>query len=192
MQCLWRRWSKRKGCRMSCHVSKAAEGLDNELWRRWSDGKVGEWAELNTVLYTVEHSSFSNLSFSSPTSQLMLQPFRRFTYVTAHSPTLLSLLLRHRVFTYVTWRAAHAQYMHYNGMKYHCSLSNIPGVCCTMKQAACTLANRPHGIWNMHFQPLIPYLKILSLQSSIICIILALNIWDTLYSVQLFEQSAVI
>ena len=41
------------------------------------------------------------------TSQLILQPFRSFTYVTAHSPTLLSIHLRHRLFTYVTWRAAH-------------------------------------------------------------------------------------
>ena len=66
-----------------------------------------------------ELCSFSNLSVTSPTSQLTLQPFRRFPYVTqfilqpfrcftnatAHSPTLLSLLLRHRLFTYVTWRA---------------------------------------------------------------------------------------
>ena len=59
-------------------------------------------------------SSFSNLSVTSPTSQLILQPFRRFTYVTTHSstipllhlpyvtvhsPTLLSLLLRHKFFT---------------------------------------------------------------------------------------------
>ena len=42
------------------------------------------------------HSSFSNPSFALPTSQLILQPFRYFAYVTAHSPTLLSLLLRHR------------------------------------------------------------------------------------------------
>ena len=66
------------------------------------------------------HSSFSNPSVPTPTPQLILQPFRRFTYatahspilplftyVTAHSPTLLSLLLRHRLFTYVTWRAAY-------------------------------------------------------------------------------------
>ena len=53
-------------------------------------------------------ASFSNPYIASPTSQLILQPFRRFTYVTAHSPTLLSLLLRQRLFTYVTWRAAHA------------------------------------------------------------------------------------
>ena len=53
--------------------------------------------------------SFFNLSVTSPTSQIILQPFRRFTYVTAlilqpfrhftyvttHSPTLPSLYLRH-------------------------------------------------------------------------------------------------
>ena len=47
------------------------------------------------------------MSSALPTSQLILQPFRCFTYATAHSPTLLSLLLRHRIFTYVTWRATH-------------------------------------------------------------------------------------
>ena len=53
------------------------------------------------------HSSFSNPSVALPMSQLILQPFRCFTYVTAHSPILLSLLLCHRLFTYVTWRATH-------------------------------------------------------------------------------------
>ena len=55
----------------------------------------------------LSHSSFSNPSVAVPTSQLILQPFRCVTYVTAHSPILLLLLLRHRLFTYVTWRAAH-------------------------------------------------------------------------------------
>ena len=55
----------------------------------------------------LRHSSFSNPSLALPTSQLILQLFRCFTYVTVHSPTLLSPLLRHRIFTYVTWRAAH-------------------------------------------------------------------------------------
>ena len=43
-------------------------------------------------------SSFSNLSVTSPTSQLILilQAFRHFTYVTAHSPTLSTLYLRHK------------------------------------------------------------------------------------------------
>ena len=47
----------------------------------------------------LRHSSFANPSVASPTSQLILQPFRRFTYVTAHSPTLLSLYLRQSSFS---------------------------------------------------------------------------------------------
>ena len=35
----------------------------------------------------LRHSSFSNLSVASPTSQLILQPFFRFTYVTGSSLT---------------------------------------------------------------------------------------------------------
>ena len=54
------------------------------------------------------HSSFSSPSLALPTSQLIHQPFRCFTYVTAHSSTLVLLLLCHGIFTYVTWRAAHA------------------------------------------------------------------------------------
>ena len=87
---------KRKKCwRMSCDVGEVTESLENE------------------------QSSLSKLSVASPTSHI-LQPFRRFTYVTAHSPTLSLLhlrqisfsnpsfaFLRHRLFTYVTWRAAH-------------------------------------------------------------------------------------
>ena len=66
------------------------------------------------------HSSLPNPSVTLPTSQLILQPLRRFTYVTAHSPTLPLLhlrhssfsnpsfaSLRHKLFTYVTWWAAH-------------------------------------------------------------------------------------
>ena len=60
------------------------------------------------------HSSFSNPSVASPTSQFILQPFfasptsqamlilqplRHFTYVTAHSPTFPSLYLCHSSFS---------------------------------------------------------------------------------------------
>ena len=45
----------------------------------------------------LEVCSFFNLSVASSTSQLVLQPFRCFTYITVHSPTLLSLLLRHKL-----------------------------------------------------------------------------------------------
>ena len=94
---------------MSCDVGKATEGLENELWRKWSDVKVGEWAELIVIVMAelilqplslhLRHSLFSNPSVALPTSQLILQPFRSFTYVTAHSPALLSLLLRHNSFS---------------------------------------------------------------------------------------------
>ena len=70
----------------------------------------------------LRHSSFYSPSVASPTSQLILQPFRRFiypqlilqpfrrfTYVTCHSTTIPLLHLRHRHFTYFTWRAAHPQ-----------------------------------------------------------------------------------
>ena len=58
----------------------------------------------------LRHNSFSNPSLALSMSQVILQPFHCFTYITAHSPTLLSLLLPHRIFTYVTWRAAHGVY----------------------------------------------------------------------------------
>ena len=73
---------------------------------------VGEVTEISAhsprfQLLHLRQSSFSNPSLALPTSKLIRQPFRCFTYATAHSPTLLSLFLRHRIFTYVTWRAAH-------------------------------------------------------------------------------------
>ena len=32
----WRTWR-------ACDVGEAKEGLENELWRRWTNGRVGEW-----------------------------------------------------------------------------------------------------------------------------------------------------
>ena len=34
------RWIKWRGC----DIEEAKEGLENELWRRWSNRRVGEWA----------------------------------------------------------------------------------------------------------------------------------------------------
>ena len=59
----------------ACDADKAAEGLKHEFY------------------------SFSNLSVTSPTSQLILQPFCHFTYATAHSSTLPPLYLRHSSFS---------------------------------------------------------------------------------------------
>ena len=47
----------------------------------------------------LHHNSFSNPSVALPTSQLILQPFCCFTYVTIHSPTLLLLYLHHSSFS---------------------------------------------------------------------------------------------
>ena len=101
-----------------CDVGEAKEGLVNELWRRWSNKKgcrmsydIGSSAHSPTFpSLRLCHSSFSNPSIDLLASQLILQPFHCFTYITAHSPTLLLLLLCYRLFTYVTWWAAHALY----------------------------------------------------------------------------------
>ena len=62
---------------MSCDVGEVTESLENEHSSFW----------------------FSKLSVTSPTSQLILQPFPRFTYVTTHSPTLPLIHLRHSLFS---------------------------------------------------------------------------------------------
>ena len=56
--------------------------------------------------------SFSNLSVTSPTSQLILQPFRRFAYVTAHSPTLPLLHLRHSSFSNPSFASFSSHVLH--------------------------------------------------------------------------------
>ena len=75
---------------MNCDVGEATEGLENELWV----GEVTKRLE-NDLCYNYNHelSSFSNPSVALPKSQLILQPFCSFTYVTVHSPALLLLLL---------------------------------------------------------------------------------------------------
>ena len=62
---------------MNCDVGEVMERLENEL------------------CYDYNYELCFNLSITSPTSQRILQPFRHFTYVTAHSPTLPLLHLRH-------------------------------------------------------------------------------------------------
>ena len=53
---------------MSCDVGEVTERLENELYLR--------------------HNSFSNSSVASPTSQFILKPFFRFSYVTGSLLTL--------------------------------------------------------------------------------------------------------
>ena len=77
---------RKKSWRMSCDVGEATDGLKND-----------PHSPTLTSLH-LRHRSFSNHSAALPTSQLILQPFRCFTYVTAHSPTLPPLHLRHSSF----------------------------------------------------------------------------------------------
>ena len=71
---------------MNCVVGEATERL--ELCRAHSPTFPSPH---------LRHNSFINPSIALPMSQLILQPFHCFTYVTVHSPILLSLLLRHKL-----------------------------------------------------------------------------------------------
>ena len=85
---------------MSYDVGEAMEGV----------GGGGSLLSPTLPSHHLRQSSFSSLanpSVVSSTSQLIIQPFCHFTYITTCSPTLLSLHLRHMHFTYVTWRAIH-------------------------------------------------------------------------------------
>ena len=79
-------------------------------WQHWKTGNSTlDWNEIE-LFFT--QSSFSNFSVTSPTSQLILQPFRRFTYVTAHSPTLPLLHLRHSSFSNSSFASLTSQALH--------------------------------------------------------------------------------
>ena len=60
----------------------------------------------------LRHNSFSNPSVPLPTSQLILQFFRRFTYVTVHSPTLPLLHPRHSSFSNPSFASLTSQAFH--------------------------------------------------------------------------------
>ena len=78
---------------MSCDIGKVTEGLENAL---------GTYVTAHSPILPslhLRHSTFSNPSVALSTSQLILQPFRRFICVTAHSPTLPSLCIRHSSFS---------------------------------------------------------------------------------------------
>ena len=86
----------RKDWRISCDVGKATERLENDLWRRWSEGQVWEWALLILQLFL----------------HVILQPFRRFTYVTVHSPILPLLHLRHNSFSNHSFASPTSEALH--------------------------------------------------------------------------------
>ena len=60
----------------------------------------------------MEQRSFSNLSITSPTLQLILQPLCCFTYVTAHSPTISLLHQHHSSFSNPSFASPTSQALH--------------------------------------------------------------------------------
>ena len=90
---------------MSCDVGKAAPPQSptlTSLHLHHSAFSNPSAALPTSQLILQPFRCFSYVIGTSPTSQLILQPFCRFTYFTAHSTTLLLLHLRHRHFTYAT------------------------------------------------------------------------------------------
>ena len=93
----WFKWracdvgEAKQGLENELDVGEAMEGLENELWCSFAHSPTFS-------LFHLLHNSFSNPSLALPTSQLILQPFRCFTYATVHS----QLFFR---FPYVTSRA---------------------------------------------------------------------------------------
>ena len=79
---------QQKDWRMSCDVGEATEGVGG-------GGSAHSPTLPSLLLYHSSFPSLANHSIVSSTSQLIIQSFRRFIYVTACSPTLLSLHLRH-------------------------------------------------------------------------------------------------
>ena len=73
---------RKKDWRINCEVGEATEGLEVKV------------------------------SVTLPTSELILQPFRRFTYVTAHSPTISSLHLRLNSFSNPSFASPTSQDFH--------------------------------------------------------------------------------
>ena len=92
---------------MSCDVGEVLESLKNQnkLWR--SSAHSPSFLSLH-----LHHSSFSNPSVALPKSQVILQSFRCFTYITAHSTTLSLLHLRHSSFYNPSFASPTSQALH--------------------------------------------------------------------------------
>ena len=90
---------RRKGWRMSYDVGKTFRSL----YLRHSSFSSPSYAFPTSQLILQPFRCFTYIIDTSPTSQLILQPYRRFIYATAHSITSPPLHLRHRSLWAVTW-----------------------------------------------------------------------------------------
>ena len=88
------RWIKWR----DCDVGETKEGLENELWHRWSNRRVGEWAvtyvkrrkgcrmscNVSEATEGLENVLWRRWSDGKVGEWALLQPLRHFTYVTIH------------------------------------------------------------------------------------------------------------
>ena len=106
---------------MRCDVGEVTERLENKLCSTVYSSAHSQHFRHFTYVTThsptlpslyLRRSLFSNLSVTSPTSQLILQPFCRFIYVAAHSPILPLLHLRHSSFSNPSIASPTSQALH--------------------------------------------------------------------------------
>ena len=138
------------------HSSWAARQVKS-LSRRRSERRVGALL----ILQPFRHS---------PMSQLILQLFCCFTYTTVHSPTLPLLHLHHSSFSNPSFASPTSQALHLASRSWH----SFKHPWCLLYKEIGSLDSSKQSLWllNYVFLILVPYLKIHSLQSSAIYIIL--------------------
>ena len=101
----WRKWR-------TCDVGEAKEGLENELWRRWSNRGLENELWCRVMRRKGWRMSYDIDEVMERLENEQLQPFRRLTYITAHSPTLLLLHLRHSSFSNPSFPSLTSQVFH--------------------------------------------------------------------------------
>ena len=109
-----RRTSAVYGGDMLCSLVQGTQLIPRETYiiaRRCSTSSLHPRSLPLILLLLFIACSFSKLSITSPTSQLILQPFPRFTYVTA-PPTLPLLHLRHSSFSNPSFASSTSQDFH--------------------------------------------------------------------------------
>ena len=73
----------------ACVVGEAKEGLENELWRRWSSGKLGEWAELDMHYQGSTYLSLldKRKEWGSMSSPFLTEQVALWEYLSLHTQT---------------------------------------------------------------------------------------------------------
>ena len=117
----------------------------------WNVGEAEPHSPSLTSLH-LRHSSFSNPSTALPTSQIILQPFRCFTYVIGTSPTSPCELPRPLWCLIYPWWFCNLQWLRPAGLYERCKfalelkrlktpgIDNITKYLCCLKEAACALS----------------------------------------------------